>query len=385
MHEAESHRDRGVEMLLVTAVAGHERDHQVGMASLRADVGLGVPLAAVQLLQHLVSRVATPRAVALDLPPASQILGRVEVDADVVDVAHCGGVEAQRPFDDREPRRLHVLGRLEGPAAVTVDRLEDRLPGAQVLEVLGQHVKVIAIGVRRREPALGALLAVVAVVVVGRDMRDLRLPEDPDQPARQRGLSGGRVADDAKQDRTGHQTSPVSTPSIAEGAWAARAVGPPPATTTATPASAELTRGTRSSTDSRAQSAMSSPSPDALSTRASAPAASASSGVANERASPSATSAASVFGPDRQALRRPATYTSSSATAPSVPEHTSCSSRAPGSPRPSSASTASKLSRHASSTSGASPAAVRIAGAPLVVASTSSWPRRCLASRGGFP
>ncbi len=94
--------------------------------------------------------------------------------------------------------------------------------------------------------------------------------------------------------------------------------------TIATPALVLTTVGTTSSSDSRAQSAMSAVRPAALSAAASSLAASASSGVGKARATASATSAASVRGPHRRAIRRPATYTSSSATAPSVPEQTIC-------------------------------------------------------------
>ena len=78
---------------------------------------------------------------------------------------------------------LHVHGRSEGSVLVAVDRLEDRLAAAQVHEVLGDDVEVVAVGVQRRDPELGALLAVVAVVVVGADVRDVLLAEHADEPA----------------------------------------------------------------------------------------------------------------------------------------------------------------------------------------------------------
>ena len=67
-----------------------------------------VGLAAVELLEHLVGRVAAPRAVALDLPAAAQVLGRGEEDAHVVDVAQRWRVVAEQALDDRELARLDV-------------------------------------------------------------------------------------------------------------------------------------------------------------------------------------------------------------------------------------------------------------------------------------
>jgi hypothetical protein len=56
---------------------------------------------------------------------------------------------------------------------------------------------VVAVGVQRGDRALGALAAVVAVVVVGGDVRDVLVAQQPHEPARDRRLAGGRVADDA--------------------------------------------------------------------------------------------------------------------------------------------------------------------------------------------
>ena len=64
----------------------------------------------------------------------------------------------------------------------------------------------LASGMQRRDRALGALPAVVAVVVVEADVRHLVLAEDAHEPARDRGLAGGGVADDAEDDRAGPLT-----------------------------------------------------------------------------------------------------------------------------------------------------------------------------------
>jgi hypothetical protein len=49
---------------------------------------------------------------------------------------------------------MNVLGGDEAPIAVAVDGLEDRIAGAQVAEMLSQHVNVVAIVVQRRRPRL---------------------------------------------------------------------------------------------------------------------------------------------------------------------------------------------------------------------------------------
>ena len=143
------------------------------MVALGADERLGVGLAPVELGEHLVGRVAAARAVALHLPAAAQLLGRRQEHADVVDLAHRRPVVAQQALDDREALRAHVDRRAERAVLVAVDRLEDRLAPAQVRQVLGDDVDVVAVGVKRRDAQLGPLPAVVAVVVVGADVGDV--------------------------------------------------------------------------------------------------------------------------------------------------------------------------------------------------------------------
>ncbi len=214
MHERGAHRHLRVEVVLIAAVARHERDDDVGVALLRPDVDLGVRLAPIELREHLVGGVAAPGAVALDLPAAAQVLRRREEDPDVVDVAERLGVEAEQALDDRELPGAHVAGRLERAVAVPVDRLEDRLPGAKVRQVLAEDVEVIAVGMERRDPALRPLRAVVAVVVVGRHVRDLLLAEDAHEPPRERRLARRGVADYAEKDGTRHRST-VTPPSTA--------------------------------------------------------------------------------------------------------------------------------------------------------------------------
>ena len=149
MAEAVAQRDLGVEVLLVAAIARHEGDDDVRPALLGADVGLRVGPAAVELLEDLVARVAPPRAVALHLPLAAQLLGRGEEDADVEAVAQGLRVVAQQPLDDRELARLDVHGGPERAVLVLVDGLEDGPSAAHVREVLLHDVEVVAVGVQR--------------------------------------------------------------------------------------------------------------------------------------------------------------------------------------------------------------------------------------------
>ena len=58
MDQPGPHRDLRIQVLLIAQVTGHERDDDVRVAALRADEGLGVGLAPVDLVQHLVGRVS---------------------------------------------------------------------------------------------------------------------------------------------------------------------------------------------------------------------------------------------------------------------------------------------------------------------------------------
>ena len=206
MRETVAQGELGVEMDLVVIVVGggQEGDEQIGVVALGADEGLGVRLAPVELREHLIGRVAAARAVALHLPAPAQRLGRSQEHADVVDVAHGRPVVAEQPLDDGEALRAHVDGGPERPILVAVDGLEDRLAPAQVREMLGDDVEVVAVGVQRGDLELGPLRAVVAVVVIGADVGDVLLAQHPHQAAADRGLAAGRVADDAEDDRPRH-------------------------------------------------------------------------------------------------------------------------------------------------------------------------------------
>jgi len=63
--------------------------------------------------------------------------------------------------------------------------------------MLLQDVDVIAGGVEGRDPVAGPLAPVVAVIVVGADQGAALRPQDLGDAARQGGLAGGAVPDDA--------------------------------------------------------------------------------------------------------------------------------------------------------------------------------------------
>src|ERR1700694_5184074 len=106
--------------------------------------------------------------------------------------------------------------------------------------MLLEDVDVVAVGMQRRKPPFRSLPAVVTVVVVRRHVRDLFLSEDPQQAPRQRRLASRRVADNAKQDRTGHAVDGIARCSSASTAASEQASS---RATAATPSAAAITRG----------------------------------------------------------------------------------------------------------------------------------------------
>ncbi len=205
MRQRVAEGELAVEVLLVLLRAGLERDDDVGVVALRPDERFGVGLAPVELGEHLVGRVAAARAVALHLPVAAKLLGRVEVDAHVEHLAQLRVGEGVQPLGDHEPPGREVLGRGERAVDVRVVRLHDRLALAQVAEVLREDVEVVAVRMQRRDVPLGPLLAVVPVIVVGAEVGHLVVAEHADEAAGDRRLPRPGVADDAEHDRARHQ------------------------------------------------------------------------------------------------------------------------------------------------------------------------------------
>jgi hypothetical protein len=190
-----------------------EADHDVRAPPLRPDERGRVGLAALQLGRDLGRRVATLGAVALDLPPAPQVLGRVQVDADGERAAHLPGVQREQALHHHELACDHVLGHAEGAVAVLVDRLQDRLPGGQQAQVLRQDIHVVAGRVERGDVQFLALDAVVAVVVVGADGCHPVNAEQLHDSGGEGRLAGGAVPDGREHDRLHEHTgSPGAFP-----------------------------------------------------------------------------------------------------------------------------------------------------------------------------
>ena len=168
--------------------------------------------------EHLVGRVAATRAVALHLPVAAELLGRVEVDAHVEASRAARGrekpsspsVTTKRPGDE-------VVGRPERAVGVLVDGLHDRLVasagGARCWARMSRWLQSGWSGVMFRS---ARCLPVVAVVVVGAEVGDLVLAEHAHEAARDRGLPGPGVADDAEHDRPRHQRAPAMRTTVDE-------------------------------------------------------------------------------------------------------------------------------------------------------------------------
>ena len=118
--------------------------------------------AVLELLHHLLARVAALGGVPLDLPADAQVGIGVEVDLDVVAFAHGARGVAEQALDDDVLLGLDVFRRVELAGAVVVDRLQDRLALAEEAQVLLDDVDVVAARVEGGDADLGAPPARIA-------------------------------------------------------------------------------------------------------------------------------------------------------------------------------------------------------------------------------
>src|SRR4026207_328732 len=64
----------------ICALGSLKADDDVGKGALWMDEGLALRLAPLELKQHLLPLIATPRRIAMELPPPSQLILGVEID-----------------------------------------------------------------------------------------------------------------------------------------------------------------------------------------------------------------------------------------------------------------------------------------------------------------
>ena len=197
-------------------------DDDVGLLLLRLDVRLEVGLARVDGLLHILHRGATLGDVALRLPRELNLVGDVQVDAQVERGVDAAVVERVKALEDHDGRRGHLLVRVELAGDVVVDGLGHSLARLQVGDVRRHLVPVLALLVERGD-AVGVLRvgrtarAVPLVVVVQADdrghLRDERVgltanvkhlrlaAEDGSQAAHEGRLAAARVGRHADDHR----------------------------------------------------------------------------------------------------------------------------------------------------------------------------------------
>src|SRR5262245_20463638 len=95
----------------ICALGSLKADHDVGKGALWMDEGLALCLAPLELKQDLFPCIATPRRIAMELPPPSQLLLGIEVDLHVVAIAHGARGVTKQAFGDDEFLRPHIFGR----------------------------------------------------------------------------------------------------------------------------------------------------------------------------------------------------------------------------------------------------------------------------------
>ena len=192
------------ERIVVRVVALLDRPEahdDVGEGPLGVDERDRVRLATLEVGQDLRRLVATLRAVTLDLPRSTDLLGGIEIDRDVKTRSREARVQRQQALDDDEFPRLHENRPLQGACAVVVHGLQNRLAESEELEVLLHDLDVVALRVEGSEGKVAALGPVVAVVVVDTDRGDALRAEGSGQPAGQGRLAGGAVAGDGEHRR----------------------------------------------------------------------------------------------------------------------------------------------------------------------------------------
>mmetsp|Transcript_5430 Transcript_5430/g.18886 ORF Transcript_5430/g.18886 Transcript_5430/m.18886 type:complete len:398 (-) Transcript_5430:65-1258(-) len=171
---------------------GQHLEDDVAHLLLRVDVRVKVGLARLDGRLDRLEGVAALGHVALDLPRELDVVGDVEVDLEVVHVAHALVVEGVQALHDEDLGGGDLLRRVEEAGHVVVDRLLDGLALHQVLHLAVHVVEVLGLRRERGDVVVLAPLAVAAVVVVQAD--DSGGVGDEGVGVRVAALRGGRVA-----------------------------------------------------------------------------------------------------------------------------------------------------------------------------------------------
>ena len=133
-------------LLLVRDELGRQNlDDDVSLLLLRVDVGVEVRLPGVDGGLDALKGVSTLCHIALDLPGELDLVGDVEVDAEVDQVVDTVIVEGVKSLDDENLRRVGLLRRVKQSGDVVVDGLVDRLSRLEGLDLLVHEVEVLGL------------------------------------------------------------------------------------------------------------------------------------------------------------------------------------------------------------------------------------------------
>src|SRR5208283_1678299 len=122
-----------------------ESHHDIGVLALRTNEPLGVGLPFLQLLQHLLNRIAAFGRITLDLPVPPQFLRGSKKHLDVVELPHGSGVETQESFHDDKFTWLYVFRTHQRAGTMVIDGFEDWLAVVRALQVQLKDVDKVAV------------------------------------------------------------------------------------------------------------------------------------------------------------------------------------------------------------------------------------------------
>src|SRR5450759_3738068 len=127
---------------------------------------------------------------------------RIQPDRQVERVADAWHQQGMQALNDHDFAGLHALRPFQGPVAVVVDRLIDRLPALERPDLLLHERKVVGPWVECRQSNQRALPSIERVVVVEADRGDSLGAKQVEEPRGQRRLPGAAVATNSNEDRS---------------------------------------------------------------------------------------------------------------------------------------------------------------------------------------